>query len=53
MLCDLQSLWFDTPLWYSAAQDRVGWYDACQTIASRSDSAAGAPVAVIIKYGST
>ena len=44
--CDLRIIGFDATLWYSAVQDRGGWYDACQTFASRSVPTASGPVAI-------
>ena len=37
---------FDTTSWYSAVQDRGGWYDAYQTFASRSVPTASGPVVI-------
>ena len=46
VLRDLRIIGFDATLWYSAVQDRGGWYDTCQTFASRSVPAANDPVVV-------
>ena len=43
---DLWIIRFDTTSWYSAVQDRGGWYDAFQTFASRSVPTASGPVVV-------
>ena len=32
VLRDLQNIGFDATSWYSAVQDCVGWYDACQAL---------------------
>ena len=46
VLRDLRIIGFDATSWYSVVQDRGGWYDACQTFASRSVPNASAPVVV-------
>ena len=46
VLRDLWIIRFDTTSWYSAVQDRGGWYDACQTFASKSVPTASGPVVV-------
>ena len=46
VLCDFWVIGFDTTSWYSAAQDHGGWYDACQTFASRSVPTASGSVVV-------
>ena len=43
---DLRIIRFDATSWYSAVQDRGGWYDAFQTFASRSVPTASGPVVV-------
>ena len=46
VLRDLRTIGFDSTSWYSAVQDRGGWYDACQTFASESVPTASGPVVV-------
>ena len=43
---DLRIIGFDATSWYSAVQDRGGWYDARQTFASRSVPTASGPVVI-------
>ena len=46
VLRDLRIIGFDATSWYSAVQDRGGWYFAYQTFASRSVPTASGPVVI-------
>ena len=46
VLHDLWIIGFDATSWYSAVQGHGGWYDACQTFASRNVPTASGPVVV-------
>ena len=43
VLGDIQRMGFDALSWFSAAQDRSGWFDACQSILSGSALSAVGP----------
>ena len=46
VLRDLWIIGFDATSWYSTVQDHGGWYDTCQTFASRSVPTASGPIVI-------
>ena len=46
ILCDLQSIGFDSTLWYGTVQNCAGWHDASQAFTSRTVPSVSGPVVV-------